>query len=792
MTPRDPDFVRRQLLAHFDNPPRLTFTPPGFTRLDYRRPDLERSDESYADFDNDRPPAQRQAALEQLRSIVHDTMERLDYATTSRADWDTYVRFAEDRVELKRGKFLLREGKPRASRKFVNDTREDAQTWFANELLPIVQQDRRGHVYLLGDPGAGKSTLVKYLINTNAERLHASQTVFSRFEFLKFCDRFYSGNLAQVRGDLSVYISFLLLRDLIWTRGYGFDALGRRMRIWPYEALRDIVARSLRQHDLETTPLVDRITRQLDGALGASTIDFTRLKAILPWTRALLVDHLRDGMHIALVIDGLDCVALEDSAFDAERFRLLQRILELRPKLTDLAIPVVDSGEEDNVVASIDVAVPASLVFVIRENTFFLHGDGLRRDVPLVQRHTFRVGNLDPEVALLNVVRRGVALWAAGFGASQAAADAYTQLMLHGIFTAFRFLSRALRTGESPRALLGIFCGNLRNLFSFLERLIAWLVEDAISEKLLNVRPTTDLNEVLTFLTSRDGREVLRRRSYRLIEILLFYRLPWFEPLVKTGSSGMAAAFMAGAPTPELKDNRFYTGFLDNVFNYHLRQHRLGDDLHPLLEKVRIIQLLSGRSLNPEALASVMEQRLGYVSDDLVKTLRILVRAQFVRAQVVENDVLFTATPRGQIVVTHAARSMTYLEHVYHQTLFPAEFLPVRIDAPRDRGVESWTAHSIRNCFIFLAYIRFVEANRAKNKSVPGSLRIYQPTLDQVRRSVIGIIGDPDEPTHDPRAEARQLAIAREALHLVKNTLDHWDYRGYLVEAGKSYSAEPV
>lgn len=53
MTARDPDFVRRQLLANFDNPPQLTFTPPGFTRLDYRRPDLERSEDAYADFDDD-------------------------------------------------------------------------------------------------------------------------------------------------------------------------------------------------------------------------------------------------------------------------------------------------------------------------------------------------------------------------------------------------------------------------------------------------------------------------------------------------------------------------------------------------------------------------------------------------------------------------------------------------------------------------------------------------------------------------------------------------------------------
>lgn len=68
---------------------------------------------------------------------------------------------------------------------------------------------------------------------------------------------------------------------------------------------------------------------------------------------------------------------------------------------------------------------------------------------------------------------------------------------------------------------------------------------------------------------------------------------------------------------------------------------------------------------------------------------------------------------------------------------------------------------------------------------MPERMRIYKPTLDQVRRSIIGIIGDPNSPARDPRTEARQLAIAREALRLVENILGHWDYRGYLAELGR-------
>jgi hypothetical protein len=615
-------------------------------------------------------------------------MERLDYSTTSRKDWDRYVRFASDRVQREGESFSLRESPPHATRKFINDTREDAQAWFANELLPIVQKDRRSHVYLLGEPGAGKSTLMKYLINTNAPHIYQCSTVFSRFEFIKFCERFYSGIRSQVRTDLSIHISFLLLRDLIWSSAYGFDVLGRRIRRWPVPAIRDVVARSLRRHGLENENLINRITLQLDSALDSNAINFPRLKAIKPWIQALLVDHLSEGKHIALVIDGLDCVALEDSVFDAERYYLLQRILELRPRLTDLMIPVVNSGEDDDFGTSIEITIPASLVFVMRENTFSLHGDGLRKDVPSVPRHMFRVGNLDPEVALINVVHRGVAIWANKFNISQVAVEVQTRLIMQGIFTAFRFLSRALRTGENSRILLGLFCGNLRNLFSFLERLIAWLIEDAINEQLLKISHDTDLNEILTFLTSQNGREVLRRRRYRLIEILLFYRLPWFENLATLGDKELAVEFLTGTRTSALKDNRYYTGFIDNIFNYHARNHEPDDARHPLLEKIRIIQLLTAQSLNPEALAREMEQRLGYNSDDLLKTLRILVRAQFIRAHVIDNDVLFTSTSRGRIVVAHVARSMTYLEHVYHQTLFPANFLPARIDTPRDRGIE--------------------------------------------------------------------------------------------------------
>jgi hypothetical protein len=251
------------------------------------------------------------------------------------------------------------------------------------------------------------------------------------------------------------------------------------------------------------------------------------------------------------------------------------------------------------------------------------------------------------------------------------------------------------------------------------------------------------------------------------------------------GLSQMAAEFLGGRRNQGLTENPYFTGFLDNVFNYHVHHHHVGEDLHPLLEKIRIIQLLRGQSLNPEQLQGLLESRLGYVSDNLMTTMRILVRGQLVRADAVTNDVLFTATTRGEIMVDHVARSMTYLEHVYHQTLFPSDFLPSRADSPRrGGGVETWTAQSIRNCYLFLAYMRFVENNRAQDKTVPVALRIYEKTLKQVRQSIVGIVGDPDQPETDLDVLERQIAIAREALTLVENTVHYWERKGYVAQPG--------
>lgn len=783
MALNDPEAVRRQLFAHFDDPPSLIFARPKSTRLDYRTPDLERGQYHYASF-ADRPSPPKHPALEQLQAIVRVAIERLDYATTTPEEWETWVRFSGDRLESAGDEFVLHEATPAPKRRFINDSREDAQDWFKRELVPTVEEGKRSHVYILGEPGAGKSTFIKYLINRNARYLHERQTVFSRFEFIKFCERNYSGDPSQLRTDLSAYISFLLLRDLILWKAYGFDHAGRRIRVLPRPALQDIVAKSFKRHSLHQNALIEEATEQLDAALGPHAINFPALKGIKGWIRTLLVDHLRTGVDIALVIDGLDCVAFEDSAFDADRFGILKEILRLRPTLTDLKVPVVDFNGEAAAMATIDVAVSATLIFVMRENTFFLHGDGIRKDVPSVRREIFQIGNIDPEVALFNLVRRGVGLWAVAAGARESAAADYSQLMMRGIQTAFRFLSRALRAGLPPREMLGLFCGNLRSLFIFLERLIAWLLEDAVTDRILDLQPATSLDDVLNFLTGPGGRQVLSQRSYRLIELLLFYGLPWFEPLVRGGPGQLTAALLNDQPSPSLSDNPFHTGFLDNVFNYHVRAHRLGDELHPLLEKVRVIQLLSGTRLTPEKLARRLEDRLGYTSDDLASTLRILIRAQLIKAQLIQPDMLLTATRRGELLVTHVARSMTYLEHVYHQTLFPSDFLPIGTDAPREGRVESWTAYSIRNCFIFLAYMRFVESNRARGKEVPGCLRIYQPTLRQVRRSLVRIIGDPRSPPTDPAARARQIAIAEDALRLVQHTINRWDYQGFVLERG--------
>jgi len=241
------------------------------------------------------------------------------------------------------------------------------------------------------------------------------------------------------------------------------------------------------------------------------------------------------------------------------------------------------------------------------------------------------------------------------------------------------------------------------------------------------------------------------------------------------------------------KDNVYFTGLVDNIFNYHVRSHANRGELHAFLEKLRILQCLGKKSLTEAELEDALFEHFGYRSIDLSEALIIMMRVQLIKVSKTSDGLLLTATSKGEVVFSHLSRTLAYLEHVFHRTLFPEVLIRSVADERRDAGqgsIDRWTACSIRNAFILLAYLNSVEDHAANRKVVSATRRIFGPTRDGVVHSIDRILKPRERKrAHqnvlsvsiaDDKVFAEEDGVASEALKLIQATVKHWQGEGCL------------
>jgi hypothetical protein len=120
-----------------------------------------------------------------------------------------------------------------------------------------------------------------------------------------------------------------------------------------------------------------------------------------------------------------------------------------------------------------------------------------------------------------------------------------------------------------------------------------------------------------------------------------------------------------------------------------------------------------------------------------------------------------------------------YLEHVFHKTLFPEPLILETKDEPRYVNPARWTLNSIRNVFCFLAYIRFVENNKASGVSVPKEHRIAAKIEQQVWRSTEKILR---RDHFVNQSHASDGGLAQKALAEISETLAIWGARNAVTQ----------
>ncbi len=794
--PRDPNLARLRLVQMFNDLPHLDFKEGESGDLQYAFPRLKKPKiRKHRLRDRALNPKLPDALRATFKHLLDGT-DKLKYGTSD-SDWRRYMRFPSERlVSLRENKFqyvIESSGKSEA----INADAQTANNWFRNILIPLLQTGDQPQVYVVGGPGSGKSTLLKFLINTNNTFLRDERIIFTRFEYLKFDKSWYTNN-TTLKDALAEYLSFIMLRDALYFYGYSKTNHGGYIKL-----------PSGRLDDARLLALLDRAKNDLKVA-GVSylnwfaeirdlmlndSINIDRLRNLPHVVRIILLTHLDENNTsinkplrsiFCLVMDGLDCIAIEDFELDSRKYSVLRHVMGTRQTLTNFSHPTLPNR-----------FVRAVPVFVMRENTYELFNQD--RAVEFGRCIVFRVDPIDAEVSIHNALKRATDLWALGNSISDDKKIETATLMVRVVVMILRLLNSTIRAGAVRKGAYDIIGPNIRTLFEIIHKIVILFIDSGIENGVLKLHEIRSPYEIIQILSSRDGRALIRQKKYRLIELLLFSYVPWFENAICYCSNDDGDDDDIGNDRRRsLEDNPDYTGVIDNIFNYTTERHENDPDRHCLLEKIRIVQSIIATQNDlshpigsevtnlseviypsEDEILETMSRRTGYRPRNPKRSLHVLMRTEIISAHVSGNGRRgYEVTPLGRALVGGLCRDMSYIEHVFHETLLPRSMVEDICDDRRQVDVDKWTVSSIRNLFIWLTYLRFVEQNDAGGVRVWSAFRLWDDTYARVMKSIGRIL----KPNIDHDKKLNQDAMIRSAYDEIELLLTRWRRKGLIRE----------
>jgi hypothetical protein len=748
-------------------------------KLPFRFPELTEAlgrDYSYTqfpDFTNHKPASSsgKASPLTQLLNAIHAATRKLTYASTSLTTWDEALVFSNDAISrsLSNKAYRLNRSQQNHWRAGlpINYSKQVSHDWFNNHLVPrLLNGTIRHSTAVLGEPGCGKSTILKYLLSKNFNNCQSNEIVFSRFEFLKYWSQWRT--TGNDRNDLSNYLSYIHLRDLILSEYCdlpngdhfclkdkyqgtpksvshdGVIPITRRTTAMPAESLNDSIEATL-EHATQILSELGIRTNKISLAAMRSVLECCKEsnKAVMAAIRALpyrqrlaLIVALSKDKLVVTIFDGLDSLNIEDALYPTPQLSVVNDIY-----LNRSAILSYDD------LAKIGINLRCDSVIVMRNNTLaILSNNAQVADNAIAPLEPFTVAQIDPLAAIYGAAQRtALELDPRIAGSTQRKSDTVTLLMTI-IKRVLIAIGRANGAHVSIQAVYGLFDGNIRELFGFLEHVIRWQATEMSNDRSFRTSThSTDAQQLLRILASADGTSFLRQKAYRIIELLLFTDTDYFENAIRAESE---ITFEASGQI-RLQKNSGHKGRVDNVYSYLLLHEPESKDEHSLLEKIRVLQVAAMEPVSLKGLNIKLLEIFGYKCMNLKDVVGLLLKTNFLTADIrrspAGNEPFFRTTNRGRLCVKSLIFNLTYIEHIYHKTLLPGPMTFPLKDRPRSEDIRAWTVASIRNAYIFLTYVKFVEGNRANGHSVPQKFRVLPSmeasVLDAVKRITLGEAG---------------------------------------------------
>jgi ABC-type oligopeptide transport system ATPase subunit len=738
------------------------------------------------------PPKESQSerkSIGLLLDAITRATRKLEFAKTLEEEWNDSLVFADTRAIRRshRKTYLFRSStkKTWSDGDAINQTIDVANDWFVRVLMANICEGvvNRHTQVIVGDKGCGKSTLLKYLITKNSVETKRKKIVFSRFEFMKFIQRWKKlGN--NTNEALRNYLSYIQSRDLFLDHFFDLHSCAKYSIKFPFvnEVKLDAEITSLMAAMKRLAPVVgmrvddDTLRVTIETLLHAARLGnaelMRELRKLSSNLRILLVGALWEDKTVVTVFDGLDSLDVHDALQNSDQWKMVKYLVENRAELSSPTILRLNGEVND-----------ADSILVLRRNTVAqLEKDYTLEGKPIEFGALYSVAPVDGLTATVSVMRRAARLLNSNGDLESREVDNLAFDLMRIAQRTMIALSRNASVRVPSGLLYNLFEGDLREQFRFLSVIFEWSVKDMLSLNYLDSHEHFDAlpKQLIEVLASSRGNDFLARKSYRIVELLLSPEGGAFENAALTVSdeSGLLEDSASSIPIQNVN----FVGHLDNIFNYLDRTVGSSIDDHAFLVKIRAVQLLSGTEMGSKDFISGMSNTFGYSQARLKDLIIFLLQTEFLVARVVfhggKYNILLSASAKGRFCVDSLIYNLAYLENVFHSTLFPTVLVSHIEDRERSASVSEWAAASIRNAYILLTYFSLIEKNLATGKAVPDSYRLLPKIQQRVTDTVLRMI----EPrAAGDRIEGEPEKIAARALELIKKTVVEWKRMGALV-----------
>ena len=583
---------------------------------------------------------------------------------------------------------------------------------------------------------------------------------------------------------LETYIYQILLRDLLLLGAYRSNSSSDLTR----SGDPDLSTRARVEDTLEialSTIAIEDSQRIADyqlllSALGTHEFFHKHVESISLVTCRSLVHYfaLTKGYKFCIVVDGLDHISLASETYDPFNYKILTTLID------SLAL----KGAATNPEHVISLPFPLHSVFILRDTTFKVLFESRRTQLRLTRDKHFEIAPISPDVAIFSAICRGIDT-IVGEGADETWTGEERHILMSALHLTVRAMCRRLAVQGKKYPILGIFNGDIRECLKFFGCLISWIAREGHARNEFKARPsihpTRFFREILNFVNCGKARRVLRHRAYRIVEFLLFQSGWVFEnAVIKRGLDAADRIAYGHTGGGELLPNNSFSGVVDNVFNYHVFSYPDHPDRHCLLEKIRMLQILPDdrdRGITETRLWNEMKKRVGYIIEEgkpREDVIKLLLFNGFISVRMMGNEIRLSRTMKSRLVLETLITHSIYLENVFHKTLFPEELISHIEDTAKDeKRLINWIVASVRNYFIFVSYIKAVEANPASDVECPPELMVADRIAASIRTAVSKIIRqDFRDQHHGPPASW----AVNKAILAIEETLDLWRSLGYV------------